>query len=413
MRVGRTKGFARHNGAYTDPHERPKEMFVLPLRADARARLADPVDREQWTCRATPVTYTREELRALRALFAEMPDCRRGQGMKHKLASVLSVCALARLAGVSGPAATERFAKYLSQEELRALGAWRDPVAGRWVAPSDSTLCRVMADTDPDALADVLRRWAAPRTAPSGPMPALAADGKRIRGANRHTGEGVYFETVTLVTHEGRPLASRCCRDEGGELAATKALLDDVDVRGCVITLDALHTTYETERAIVDIHRADYLFTVKGNCPGTFAALDWNAPDVRHHHAPPEKGHGRVDRRQLDALTLPGRMLGFDRADALHDAPRRRPRRHPLAHLNGRLSHPDSLIGASTAQRLALARMHPATPGRSTLIQTPSGRTPRPTPLSNRTHPPIPTVYPAPTSSVKSPWWTVGRDSWP
>ena len=322
VRVGRTKGFARHNGAYTDPHERPKEMFVRPLRADARTRLADPVDRAEWTCRATPVAYTREELRSLRALFAEMPDCRRGQGMKHKLATVLSVCALARLAGVSGPAATERFARHLSQEELRALGAWRDPVAGRWVAPSDSTLCRVMADTDPDALQAVLRQWAVPRTAPSGPTPALAADGKRIRGANRHTGEGVYFETVTLVTHEGRPLASRCCRDEGGELAATKALLDDVDVRGCLVTLDALHTTYETERALVDIHGADYLFTVKGNCPETFAALaalDWNAPGARHHRAPPEKGHGRVDRRQLDALALPGRMVRFDKArQAMH-----------------------------------------------------------------------------------------------
>ena len=54
-------------------------------------------------------------------------------------------------------------------------------------------------------------------------LPALAADGKRIRGANRHTDDGVYFETVTLVTHDGRPLASRCCRDEGGERAATKA----------------------------------------------------------------------------------------------------------------------------------------------------------------------------------------------
>ena len=317
VRVGRTKGFARHNGAYTDPHERPKEMFVRPLRADARARLADPVDREEWGCRATPVSYTREELRSLRALFAEMPDGRRAQGMKHKLATVLSVDALARLAGVSGPAATQRFARHLSQEELRALGAWRDPVAGRWVAPSDSTLCRVMADTDPDALQEVLRRWAAPRTAPSGPTPALAADGKRIRGANRHTGEGVYFETVTLVTHEGRPLASRCCRDEGGELAATKALLDDVDVRGCLITLDALHTTYETERTLVDLHGADYLFTVKGNCPETFAmlsTLDWEASHARHHHTPPEKGHGRIETRHLDALTLPERMLHFDYA---------------------------------------------------------------------------------------------------
>ena len=26
-----------------------------------------------------------EELRSLRSLFAEMPDCRRGQGMRHKL----------------------------------------------------------------------------------------------------------------------------------------------------------------------------------------------------------------------------------------------------------------------------------------------------------------------------------------
>ena len=148
-------------------------------------------------------------------------------------------------------------------------------------------------------------------------MPALAADGKRIRGANRHTGEGVYFETVTLVTHQGRPLASRCCRDEGGELAATKALLDDVDVRGCLVTLDALHATHDTERALVDIHRADYLFTVKGNCPETFtalAALDWAAPSVRHHRTPPEKGHGRVETRHIDAVTLPERMMHFAHA---------------------------------------------------------------------------------------------------
>ena len=42
VRVGRTKGFARHNGAYTDAHAVPKEMFVRPLRVDARKRLADP-----------------------------------------------------------------------------------------------------------------------------------------------------------------------------------------------------------------------------------------------------------------------------------------------------------------------------------------------------------------------------------
>ena len=115
VRVGRTKGFARHNGGYTDLHDCPKEMFVRALRADARTRLAAPADRPEWACRATPVRYTHEELRSLRGLFAEVPDSRRGQGRKHRLATVLSVCALARLAGQYGSAATERFARNLDQ----------------------------------------------------------------------------------------------------------------------------------------------------------------------------------------------------------------------------------------------------------------------------------------------------------
>ena len=317
VRVGRTKGFARHNGAYTDPHEAPKEMFVRALRAGARARLADPADRPRWACRATPVRYTREELRSLRDGFAEVPDCRRGQGRKHGLATVLSVCALARLAGQYGPAATERFARNLDQEELRALGAWRS-AEGRWVAPSDSTICRVLADTDPDALQAVLLKWAAPRLAEARDLPALAADGQRIRGANRHAGDGAYFETVTLVTHAGHPLASLSCRDAGGETAALRALLEEVDLRGCVLTLDALHATRDTQRAIVETHGADYVFAVKANCPDTFAQLvgiDWDAPAVRRHADAPAKAHGRIEARRVAARDLPPGLLGaFDKA---------------------------------------------------------------------------------------------------
>ena len=312
MRVGRTKGFARHNGGYTDPHDCPKEMFVRPLRANARPRLADPADRPEWACRATPVRYTREELRSLRGLFAEVPDSRRGQGRKHPPRD--GAVGVQRWRGWPGStSATERFARNLDQEELRALGAWRS-AEGRWVAPSDSSVCRVMADTDPDALQDVLRRWAAPRLAEDADMPALAADGKRIRGANRNA-DGAYFETVTLVTHAGRPLASRCCRDQGGEIAALRALLEDVDLRGCVVTLDPPHSTRDTERAIVETHGADYVLSIKTNCPDTFselAAIDWDAPAVRRHADPPAKGHGRIEARRIAARDLlPGTFAAF------------------------------------------------------------------------------------------------------
>ena len=337
--VGRTRGFARHNGRYVDAHGSSKEMYVRPLRRDARRRLADAADRPEWgSSKARSASWRTEELRSLRSLFAELPDCRRGQGRKHRLATVLSLVALARLSGRSGPASAERYAKALSQEELAAVGGWRNPRTGEREAPSDSTFCRVMADTDPDALREVLSRWSAPRAeadaereeAAAGKKAAdardirdrfdrraLAADGKRVRGANRNAGGDARFETVTLVAHDGRPVASRCVLEEGGEAAATAALLEDVDVRGRLVTLDALHPSFDMERRLVDVHGADYLFAVKGNCPETLAALaklDWDAPGVRRHDAPPEKAHGRVERRAVAARDLPKGMLRFRHA---------------------------------------------------------------------------------------------------
>ena len=103
------------------------------------------------------------------------------------------------------------------------------PGGGALGGPSDSTICRVLMDTDPDALQAVLSQWAAPRLAAADDPPALAADGKRIRGANRHADDATHFETVTLVTHAGRLVASRCRRDDG-EAAALRALLEDVDL---------------------------------------------------------------------------------------------------------------------------------------------------------------------------------------
>ncbi len=41
-RLGRTKGYARANGRYTDPHGKPKEIPVRALRRDARALLPGP-----------------------------------------------------------------------------------------------------------------------------------------------------------------------------------------------------------------------------------------------------------------------------------------------------------------------------------------------------------------------------------
>ena len=129
-----------------------------------------------------------------------------------------------------------------------------------------------MIDTDPKRFQSALQRWVACRQ-PS--ATALAADGKRLRGANRQG--DAHYETVSLVRHDNAmPIASHTYTEEGGEIAAVRALLEGVDVRGAVITLDALHTTRNTLLALRRRHGAHYLLTVKGNSPETYEILETN-----------------------------------------------------------------------------------------------------------------------------------------
>ena len=305
--VGRTRGFSRSNGRYTEPHGHLKQMYVYPLRRGARKRLRSPQPCPSWEPeRPEPVGPDAVPLPSLLQEFASIPDHRRPQGRKFKLPTLLAIWELARLSGYRGVDATWRYACALNQEELRTLGAWRHLATGRYHPPSRATLHRALTETDPEALQAAVNRWVA-RRQPS--KAALATDGKRLRGANRQ-GEA-HYETVSLVSHaNAMPIASRAYTEAGGEIAAVLALLEEVDVCGSVITLDALHTTRNTAVAIRRRHGAHYLFTVKGNAPETFQTLvtiNWDRDATSHFCENDQKAHGRIERRQIQVLTpLPG-----------------------------------------------------------------------------------------------------------
>ena len=256
--LGHTRGYARHNGQYTQPHGRPKQLYVYPLRRDACARLRDPSPLPAAWEPKGPTAQSPTRLRSLYEELAAIQDFRRAQGRKHTVASVLAVYILARLANLRGPVAAAEYAQQLSQSELKAIGAWKSPRTGRYVPVSKSTLHRVIGSVDPEQIEAVLRRFAMPRLALG---QAIAIDGKRIRGANRHA--ATRYETATLVAHDTQlPVATLGFHEEGGETAAVRALLEQVPVAGHLLTIDALYTTREIARLIVTTHAADYLMTV-------------------------------------------------------------------------------------------------------------------------------------------------------
>ena len=142
------------------------------------------------------------------------------------------------------------------------------------------------------------------------------------------------------------PLATLNFHDKGGEIAAVRALLEQTPVAGRVITIDALHTTRDTARTIVDTHGADYLMSVKENASETYNTLgtiNWERDATGHFEEPISKAHGRLEQRRIEVMTPPSapHQLSPRRADLPHHprAHRHQAQRHRTDHLHARLWH--------------------------------------------------------------------------
>ena len=158
--VGLTKGYARGRGGYTDPHGKLKEMYVYPLGRSSVARLCATEPHPDWEVARTEVDATEETLPSLLEELQRIPDFRHAQGRRHKLATVLGICVLARLAGKVGCDATARYAKTMPQEHLAALDARQDRISDLYIPPSRATIHRVMVQADSDEVQAAANRWA-------------------------------------------------------------------------------------------------------------------------------------------------------------------------------------------------------------------------------------------------------------
>jgi len=311
--VGATRGYSRSNGHYRKHKGNPKKLYLYELRKKSRKMLrnADTLG-ERYSAKGV---HTRRSDKELRSLYEELEcvgDFRRAQGRRHTVACVLAIYILAFLSRMRGPVAAAQYAKNLSQGELEMLGAWYNKKKQRFCPPSKSTMHKVISSLDTQQLEDVIRRYSSQRL---GFAQAVAIDGKRIRGANRN-GED-HYEVVTLVEHgSGFPVAGIDYREEGTERAAALDLISRVeDVRGRVITLDALHTTKKTAKTIVNECGADYLFTVKGNSQLTcerLSSVDWERDATGHFTEKIDKVHGRTEQRSIDVMDAHYRMIDYE-----------------------------------------------------------------------------------------------------
>ena len=264
--VGYSAGYSRHRADFYIPNDRPKRLWLRPLTPEARQVLRSVAVPED--CRAGLVAapsgtlpVKAEQLGSLLDVFRQAPDPREAN-TRYRIGPVLTLIAMALLAGRREIAEIARFATTLSQPQRRRLGL---PLKrGRRAfheVPGYGVFYQVLTRMDPEAFAAPLNEWLLRQ---AGTLPqALALDGKMIRD---HIG------LLTLAQHEdGAPQAVAIYDQKEGtprcEQTAAAALLAKLPaLDGKIITADPLHCQRKTAACIVE-KGGDYLLQVKGNQP--------------------------------------------------------------------------------------------------------------------------------------------------
>jgi len=163
--------------------------------------------------------------------LARVPDPRGRQGRRYPAASMLALAVCAMACGARSLYAISQWGKEHRKLVCEALGI------KRMRTPDGVTLHRLFVRLDTEAFERVLGKWLSQRGLKVGE--GIAVDGKTLRGIHGEQLPGVHL--ISAYAHRrGIVLAQRAARGKGQELEAVKAVLESLDLKGQIVTGDAL-----------------------------------------------------------------------------------------------------------------------------------------------------------------------------
>src|SRR5512135_2607248 len=250
--------------------------------------------------------------------FAELEDPRSTANRRHPLVSAVVIAVMAVLAGAGGPTAIARWAALKEESLLEA------PDLPNGV-PRKDVFRRVLMALEPAAFQacyvnrlDSLRARAA---AASGvDQPVLAIDGKTARRSHdRKHGLGALHPVSVWASEFGLSLGQVARAEKSNEITAIPELLRLVDIKGAILTIDAMGTQKAIAEQII-ASEADDVLALKGN-QGTLHQAVLNDIDEQsendfakvtaRRHVTEETGHGRQATRSYLQMPVPQSLPGL------------------------------------------------------------------------------------------------------
>jgi predicted transposase YbfD/YdcC len=144
--------------------------------------------------------------------------------------------------------------------------------------------------------------------------PIFAVDGKTARRSHDHKkGLGALHSVTVWASEFGLSLGQVPCAEKSNEITAIPELLQLVDIKGTIITIDAMGTQKAIAAQIIDSN-ADYVLALKGNQETLHQqVIDYvdeqaknDFADVKaRRHITQETGHGREEIRSYIQMPVP------------------------------------------------------------------------------------------------------------
>ncbi|MCA1624075.1 MAG: ISAs1 family transposase [Acidobacteria bacterium] len=231
--------------------------------------------------------------------LSEIQDPRLERKKLHLLTDILVIAVCAFICGAETWEDIEEFGKSKQQW----FGSFLELGNG---IPSHDTFRRVFILLDSDELKESFLEWI--RSAVSLSSGSLVnIDGKVLRRSKKQASGKEALNMVSAWSAEQSVVLGQVkCSEKSNEITAIPELLKILELKGCIVTIDAIGCQKEIVTEIVE-KKADYVISLKGN-QGTLHQevkdfLDWaeriSFQAIAFDYCETlEKGHGRIESRR-------------------------------------------------------------------------------------------------------------------
>lgn len=228
----------------------------------------------------------------------QVPDPRRERTKLHRLVDVLVIAVCATICAAE------------TWEEIEEFGGAKESWFKKFLAlpngiPSHDTFRRVFLRLNPQKFQEAFLSWVR-SVAQLTDGEIVSIDGKQARGARSRDGKEGLRIVSAWAGEQRLVLGQLKTEDKSNEITVIPLLLELLELRGCIVTIDAMGCQRAIAAQIIS-QGADYVLSLKGNqgrlheeVEEYFAwASETNFKDLAYDtYTTLEKDHGRIEERR-------------------------------------------------------------------------------------------------------------------